>query len=116
MHRDRPIVASELDAEYRERPLRMVTGCVPLSDGGLARGEEPGEQHRGLDLCARDRRRELNAPQRRAPNDDRWAVVVGAQVGAHTGQRVNGPPHRASAQGPVAGDDAVERVSGEHTA
>ena len=57
-------LALDRHAACAEHPLGVVAGRDRLADRRPTLGSKPGQQDRRLDLCARDRRRVVDRPER----------------------------------------------------
>ena len=65
----------EVGAELAQRDFGVVARAHRLGDGGLAFGEEAGEQHAGLHLRARHRQVVIDGPQLGAVDFERRKLV-----------------------------------------
>ena len=110
---DAAVDLTQLGAEHREGQLRMVPGGGALSHRGVARRVEPGQEHRALDLGARDRRRVVDALEPRAGDGEGRATPVSRHPRPHPREGFDDPPHRPAAERAVPGDDAGEPMAGE---
>ena len=104
----------ESPLERLNGPFRMIPSRRGLLDGRRALGEEAGQQHAALDLCARHLRRMCNPAQCRAVHGEGSTPLVRVDTGAHGAQRGDDAPHRAATQGGVPGERGRERVAGGH--
>ncbi len=102
-------------AHFAPEALQHALGVV-ARDGGfldrrLALGVEPGEQHGGLHLRARDRHRVTDAVQLRTAGDaDRRLAVERLDPRPHLPQRLRDPFHRTPHQRLVA-DQLANRTA-----
>ena len=101
-HRDRGAVARDPDAERFERALRMIACRHRFLDGRRAVGHEPREQHRALDLGARDLGGVTDAHEIAAVDRERGTAAVRREPRAHRVERHDDAAHRPALEGRVA--------------
>jgi hypothetical protein len=85
--------------------------------GGGPLREQAGKQDAGLHLCASHRQRVFDRFEP-ASVDLEWRVASFARPddGTHHGKRLDDPLHRPAREGLIAGNAALKRLCGEHSA
>ena len=100
-------------ARRGEHPLGVVPRGRGLDDRRLAVGVEPGEQHRGLHLGARDRQGVVDRVERPAFDRERKVTVGRLDPCPHPAERLGDPRHRPARERPVAREREGALLPGE---
>ena len=113
--RNRAVFLHDPVTESAQHALGVIARGRSFGHGGLALGEQPRQQHAGLDLRAGHRQCVVNGAQRRAPGDAqrRAAPRRGLQHGAHSRQGRDHPLHGPAHQRGVAAQFAGEVLPGQ---
>ena len=112
---DSSVPPREFDAEHRQCPFRMVACTALLSYDRVAGCQQTGQKYRALDLGAGDGGGEIDALQFGAVDRDGRPVVQAMEACTHARERIDDAAHWATRQGGVAANDALERVTRQHT-
>ena len=108
---------AEIGAEFAERDFGVIARRHRLADGGLALGEESGEQHARLHLRAGHGQRVIDGPEPGAVDFERRELVFArANLRAHFGQRPHDALHRPAGERLVPEDAGEEGLGGQDSA